>query len=248
MKLGTENKKSVIALAVLGSLAAYMVYSQLLSGPSATPAPGAVAHSGEIADALPATADKAPVPDVSRAAQDAAPRSNARSKTNDFHPKLRSKKKEERNAGIVNVDPTLRKDLWDRAMEVPPAGGERDLFQILKTPPVHQAAALPTTPEPKVFPFVGPRPPVPPAPPPPPPPPPPPTPITLKYFAYSALHPDGKRTAYFLDSDDTILEAVEGTMLKGRYRIVQIGLEKVLVEDTVEKRRQSINFEPEGTG
>jgi hypothetical protein len=129
---------------------------------------------------------------------------------------------------------------------VPPAGGERDLFQISKTPPV-KLAELPKGPETKIYAFVGPRLPPPPAPPPPPPPPTPPAPIPLKYYGYSAIRPDGKRTAYFMDGED-ILEAIEGTTLKGRYRIVQIGLDKVLVEDMLEKRRQSVNIEPEVTG
>jgi hypothetical protein len=37
-------------------------------------------------------------------------------------------------------------------------------------------------------------------------------------------------------------------VLKGRYRIVQIGVDKVLVEDTQDKRRQPLNLEPEVTG
>ena len=39
MKLGLENRKQVYAVVVLGVIAAYMVYSQLLSGPSSSPAP-----------------------------------------------------------------------------------------------------------------------------------------------------------------------------------------------------------------
>jgi hypothetical protein len=242
MKLGGENKKAVYALIGCGSLAAYMVYSQFFTGPTYKPVQP---PSGDIVAEAAAASDKSSGPDISRASEDAAPRP-ARSKTGEFRPIFISKKKEDRIANIANIDPTLRLDLLARVMKVPPAGGERDLFQILKSPPVKETVAL-TGPETKVHPFVGPR-----LPPPPPPPPPPaaapaPPPIPLRYFGYSAVHPDGTRTAYFLDGDE-ILEADEGAILKGRYRIVQIGLDKVLVEDTVERRRQPINIEPEAMG
>jgi hypothetical protein len=248
MKLGAENKKKVYALAVLGVVAAYMVYSQLLSGPSYTPAPAPAATAGDSAAASPATAPAAPEkssgPDISRAGTPAA-RSGTASKNSEFHPVLRSKKPEER-PDVSKIDPTLRLDLMFKVMDVPPAGADRDLFQILTAPPV-KVTELAKKDEPKVPRFVGPRPPPPPRPDPPPPPPPPPEPIPLKFYGFSTLRPDGKRTAYFLDGDD-ILEAVEGTTLKGRYRIVQIGLDKVLVEDTQAKRRQSVSLEPEAKG
>jgi len=249
MKIGAENKKSVYALAVLGVVAAYMVYSQLLSGPSYTSAPAPAAKTGDGAAASPAAPPAAPEkssgPDISRAGTPAA-RSGTGSKSNEFHPVLRSKKLEER-PDVSKIDPTLRLDLMSKVMEVPPAGGDRDLFQILKTPPV-KVTELAQKDEPKVpRGFVGPRLPPPPRTDPPPPPPPPPEPIPLKFYGFSTLRPDGRRTAYFLDGDE-ILEAVEGTTLKGRYRIVQIGLDKVLVEDTQAKRRQSVNLEPEAKG
>jgi hypothetical protein len=241
MKIGAENKKSVYALAVLGVFAAYMVYSNFFSGPSYAPStPAPVRPSADTSEPPPAaTPEKGAGPDISRA--------GSHSKTAEFHPALRPKKKEDRIANIENVDPTIRFDLLDTAMHVPPAGGDRDLFQISKTPPVTQTAAVLKGPEPNVYRFVGPHPPGPPPGPPPPPPTPPPTPVPFRYFGYSAVHPDGKRTAYFLDGEE-ILAADEGAVLKGRWRIVQIGLDKVLVEDTREKRRQPVNIEPELTG
>jgi hypothetical protein len=249
MKITSGNKKSIYALAVLGPIAAYLVYSNLLSGPSyPTVRPPAPGGNSETAAATP---DKAG-PDISRA-QDAPARPSSRAKETEFRPKLRSKKKEDQIAHIEDIDPTLRLDLLAKVMKVPPAGGERDLFQIAKTPPVKAAAPEQLAGvEPKVQPyvFVGPRLP---APPPPPPAPPPPhvTPIPLKYYAVSSIRPDGKRTAYFISpgpDGDEILEATEGTVLKGRYRIVQISVDKVVIEDTQEKRRQPVNIEPEVTG
>jgi hypothetical protein len=129
---------------------------------------------------------------------------------------------------------------------VPQAGGERDLFQILKAPPVHETAQLKGE-EPHVGKIYGP-----PAPPPPPPPPPdpntvPPPPIPLKYYGFCTERNNGKKTAYFLDNDE-IIQATEGTTLKGRYRVVRIGLNVVVMEDTQSKRQQNLPLEPEMAG
>jgi hypothetical protein len=72
-------------------------------------------------------------------------------------------------------------------------------------------------------------------------------PLALKYYGYTNERPDGKRTAYFLDGEE-IVEGIEGATVKGHYRIVQIGLERVVVEDTIDKRRQFLNLEPEAAG
>jgi hypothetical protein len=72
--------------------------------------------------------------------------------------------------------------------------------------------------------------------------------IPFKFYGTSAVHPDGTRTAYFLipgatPEPDEILMANEGTILKNHFRIVQIGADKVLVEDTQDKTRQSLYME-----
>ena len=127
-------------------------------------------------------------------------------------------------------------------MKVPAAGGERDLFQILKSPPVK--AELLGKVEPIVKPFVpyGPRTPLPPQPqttivPPEK----PPAPITFKFYGTSAIHPDGTRTGYFIvpgatPDADRIFMANEGTVVEGHFRIVQIGADKCTIEDTTDKR------------
>lgn len=243
MKLGTENKTKVGFLVVLGLVAAYLVYTNVLSGP---PSPAVsrppVRDAGlEAPVPLPGGALQAP-----QSEQKAPPRPGLRNSAKEFRPALRSKKKEQQ-IDVRTVDPRLRLDLLAKVMAVPPAGGERDLFQIMKGPPVKETAAV-KGPEPKVFPFTGPRQPPPPPAPRGPEPPPPPEPIPLKYYALVTERSDGKRTAYFVDNDNEILEGVEGATLKGRYRIVQIGPDKVLIEDTQQKRRQTVNLEPEISG
>ena len=228
-----QNKKAVYALAILGPIALYSIYSNL-----APDTPKSTART----DTAAVRPTEGSAPDISRSTS-ATARPSSKGKNGEFRPPLRSKKKEERAPDPVNIDPTIRFDLLAKVNAVPPAGGLRDLFQITKGPPV-AAVILKPADEVKIFPVQGPRQPPPPPPPAPTPGPPPPEPITLKYYGYTMQRPDGKRTAYFLDADE-ILQAIEGETLKGRYLIVQIGLDKVLVEDKVQKRRQSVNIEPE---
>ncbi len=255
MKIGAENKKSVYALSVLGVVAAYLVYSNFFSGPTyktVTPQTASTPSDPSADIAVPAPASgKNSGPDISQAKSKVG---KSKSKNGEFHPVYIAKKKEDR-PDITKLDPTIRFDLLARAMKVPQAGGERDLFQISKTPPI-KATALADANEPKIKPFIpyGPQKPLPPAPPPQPGPPPPPAPMVIpfKFYGTSAVHPDGKRTAYFIipgataDTDE-ILMADEGQVLKSHFRIVQIGVDKVLVEDTQDKRKQPLNIEKEAT-
>src|ERR1035438_7911270 len=75
----------------------------------------------------------------------------------------------------------------------------------------------------------------------------PPPPIPLKYYGFCTERTNGKKTAYFLDNDE-IIQATEGTTLKGRYRVVRIGLNVVVMEDTQSKRQQNLPLEPEMAG
>ncbi len=87
-----------------------------------------------------------------------------RSRCDEFHPTLRSKRKEEQ-IDPLTVDPTLRLDLLAKVQNVKLDGGQRNLFQFGKP---EQVADL-KGPEPKIVPkreAMGP----PEAPPPPPPP------------------------------------------------------------------------------
>jgi hypothetical protein len=74
------------------------------------------------------------------------------------------------------------------------------------------------------------------------------SPIPFKFYGVSEAHPDGTRTAYFTAASpagEEILMANQGTVLKNRFRIVEIGVDKVLVEDIQAKRRVALNIEKE---
>ena len=252
MKLGAENRNKVYALAVLGVLAAYLVYSNFFSGPSYKPVtPQSVRNEAgsDTAATAGATPDHGSGPDISQAKSKVGKGVAAKAKTGEFHPEYIPKKKEDR-PDVATIDPTIRFDLLDRAMKVPQAGAERDLFQISKTPPVK--AQLAST-EPRVKPFIpyGPRAPVKPGPPLP-----PgraveaPLVVPFKYYGVSRILPDGTRTAYFIapgTDGDEIMMANEGTVLKKNFRIVQISADRVVVEDTQDKRRAILNMEKEPT-
>jgi len=254
MKFWSGSKTSLYALIVLGGLAVYMVYSQFFSGPTYKPVTPQSARIEVPSDgAPPATPapEKSSGPNISQAKGKVGRGSSSKAKNGEFHPAVLPKKVEDR-PDVSTLDPTIRFDLLDRIMKVPQAGATRDLFQISKTPPLTQIARL-DGPETIVHPFVpyGPRLPQPPTPTPPPPPPPPMV-IPFKFYGTSAVHPDGKRTAYFIipgatPDTDEIFMADEGGVVKSRFRIVTILADRVVVEDVNDKRKQPLIMEKENT-
>jgi hypothetical protein len=224
MKLGLENKKKTAFLGGLLLLCGYLVYTNVLSGP---PAP-----SGGRQTVAPAAEREAPPVIAPPAA--AAPRVQASAgRSDEFHPVLRSKHQEER-INPMEVDPTLHLELLEKLQEATSDSGGRNLFQFSAPPPPPQTqTAKLNLPEPVVTPQPQPVVPALPLQPPPPPP------IPLKYYGLSTARANGKKTAFFLDGD-TILMAGEGALLQKRYRVVRIGVNSVVLEDTQLKREQSV--------
>ena len=248
IKLGTENKKSVYALAILGVVAAIAVYSSFFSDSTPTAPPKSAAVTERERAAAEIAGAPAPIPSTAPASQTAsAPRQlgATRSRGDEFHPSLRSKRKEDQ-IDPLTVDPTLRLDLLAKVQNARLDGGQRNLFQFGK--PVEVAVLK--GPEP-IIPVkreaMGPQP----LPPPPPPPGPapilPPPPITMKYYGLATKRIDGKRTAFFLDGEEIIL-ATEGMTVKRRYKIVRINVESVVIEDTDVKREQTVKISEDAGG
>jgi hypothetical protein len=249
MKFGTEDKKKVWVLAALGVVAAYFVYSNLFSDSSPAPAPkSALVTDRERIAAEAAGTAPASVPGPLATAQSSAPPRQlgaaSRSRGDEFHPSLRSKRKEDQ-IDPLTVDPTLHLDLLAKVQNVKLDGGQRNLFQFGPAETAHLAGE-----EPKIVPKrprMGPEPPAPPAPPPPPPPPPPMAPITMKYYGLATKRIDGKKTGFFLDGDEIIL-ATEGMIVKKRYKIVRINPETVVVEELEVKRQQTLKIAEDAGG
>jgi len=240
MKLGAENKKSVYWLAGLGVVAVYFFYSNVLSD-SSTPAPAPAPKAAVVTERERLAAEA-----TGTVAVPTPPRQlgSSRSRGDEFHPSLRSKRKEDQ-IDPLTVDPTLRLDLLAKVQSVKLEGGQRNLFQFGKSEPV----AVLKGPEP-IIPVarekMGPKPFTPPPPPAPVVPPQPP-PITMKYYGLATKRIDNKKTAFFLDGEDIIL-AVEGMTVKKHYRIVRISSDSVVVEDTDFKREQTVRISEDAGG
>jgi hypothetical protein len=233
MNLGAEPKK-IAMLAGLVVVGGYVFYSNVLAGPE-TEKPKTVEQS------------VAPVPGQSIVAgRGPAPRKTLRiSRTEAWVPKLPTRPEDKPN--YATVDPTLRLDLLAKVQAVEPEGGARSLFQFSLAPPTEATPTQVAAIHPKQR-LIGPE-----LPPPPPPPPPkvveqPPPPITLKFYGYSTPRADGQKRAFFLDGDD-IFVAAEGEIVKKRYRVVQIQVNSVIMEDTQYKNnRQTLILQQEQAG
>ena len=225
MKLGAEPKK-IAFLGVLVLLAAYIVYTNMTSSdaPPRTPEPVRTQPAAEVS---------APPPETRT-----APTSrSARGGSQEFRPSLKPRRPEDR-LDPSTVDPTLRLDLLAKLQTIRVAGGMRSLFEFSAAPP----PPAPRTPDPKIIPkpvrFMGPLP----APPPGAVPvvhlPPPPA-INLRFYGYVSSPRPGVKRAFFLDGED-IFVVSEGDTIKRRYRIVRIGVNSVVVEDTEYKNQQTL--------
>ena len=141
------------------------------------------------------------------------------------------------------VDPTLRLNLLAKLRDVTVSGGGRSLFDFATAPApkVEIAKVKPILPGgAKKAAFIGPVRPEPPKPKVEPPPPP----IPLKFYGFTKVVHQGQKQAFFLEGDD-IFVAGEGDVIKNRYKVVQIGINSALVEDTSNKHQQRLPLETE---
>ncbi|MBY0505786.1 MAG: hypothetical protein K2X03_17860 [Bryobacteraceae bacterium] len=223
MKLGAETQK-VALLSLLGLVLVYVVYTNLIAGPSDDPIP--------VKSGLPAAAPtKAPV-----AAKTQAPPSLGKKgrQAADFRPSLRPKPDEVRD--LTTVDPSLQMELLAKLRTVTYTGAGRNLFEFAGGGPV-----APTTPDPKIIPGAKPAAPKPQRaqaiypmyqPPAPPPPKPRAPPINMKYYGF--VSNSGRavnRKGFFLDGDEIIVVG-EGDVIKSRYKVLRIGLTSAEMQDT----------------
>ena len=236
-KIGAEDKKKVFWL---GGLVVVLVgvFIWNSSGSSSSPSPGPAT--------APKAADKTPGALGPRTATPAImpPHRSGRGPTSvdDFRPTLKLPD----NTDVGKIDPTLKLDLLAKLKKVDMEGGARSLFDFGQPPP---------PPTPKVDPIkVGPLPggpngkgpekppePAKPAGPPPPPP------IPLKFYGYSTAAQNGPRRAFFLNGDD-IFVAGENDMIQNRYKVIRIGVNSAVVEDTSSKHQQTLQLVEELPG
>jgi len=233
IKLGAEPKKVAI-LAALLLAAGYFFISNRNSG-----------DSGASAKSAPATAPPVLIPKTNARP---AGHSNRAAKTGlgksdkEFRPRIGKTEID------PNVDPTLHLNLLAKLQDVKVEGVGRSLFEI-GAAPAAVVAKEPAPIKPAAKPFVGPMPLPPPAPEVKPPTPRAPQ-IPLKFYGFVNPSRTDIKRAFFLDGEDIII-AAEGELVKKRYKILRIGVNSAVVEDTTFKgdnTQQTLPLEAEMNG
>ncbi len=225
--VGTGDKKKVAILAGLGvALVVVWFINRTPSAPEQA--------APQRAQVRPNPLGPRNLPEVSSGPRVATRTSSSsqRGSIADFRPTLKVKE----DTDVSKIDPSIHLDLLARVKNVAMTGGSRSLFEFAQPP------APPGAPPPVVaaiHPVMGPAYTQPPPPPPPPVKPPPP-PIPLKFYGYSGTaRSSGLRSAFFLDGDDIVI-ANETDMVRNRYKIVRIGVNSAVVEDTTNKNQQTL--------
>jgi hypothetical protein len=227
MNLGLENKRNTAILCGLALVCGYMLYKNVLAGPSLPPAASRPAAVAGAVDAPPA---------ISTPSRPAPRTPVARGRNEEFHPALIPKRQEDRPV-LSQIDPRLHLELLAKLRDVADQGNGRNLFQFGPPPPPPGAklnAKLPNVIEPVLTDNRPVAPPLPAAAPPPPPPP-------FKYYGVITDRVTGRKTAFFLEGEE-IYKAAEGEMVKKRYRVVRFGVSSVVLEDTELKRQSTLQL------
>ncbi len=231
--IGAEPKK----IAILGALLAVAAYFYFSSGGG--PEPAASVRPG----AAPAMeGSRLPTREISRTHRS----SRSVRAVEEFRPSLKPSKYADIDRN--SVDPTLHLDLLAKLKSVKADSGTRSIFDFGLGAPAPVSAAGIKEPAPIIpkWRFIGPKPPprkvdlakiTPPAPP-----------IPLKFYGFVNQTKAGVKRAFFLDGDDIIV-ASEGQLVKNRYKIVRIGINSAVVEDTqFEHHQQTLPLVEEITG
>ena len=240
--VGAEPKKlAILVVLLVGAGGAYYWTSRpdVPAGANTTPATPAVSTPA------------APSPSTSSSSPGNSPTSAPRATTSSYGPRTATRGGRTSSSGddfrptlklpdgmdVSRIDPTLKLDLMAKVRNVSIEGGSRSLFEFYTPPPP------PPPPVPKPQPIV-PKPLTeaemkaaeakkgPPQPPPPPP-------IPLKFYGYSGAQRSNVRRAFFLSGED-IVQAGENEILLNRYKIIRIGVNSAVVEDTVAKNQQTL--------
>jgi len=222
--LGANRKN----LMILGVLAVILVGVFIYDSSSSTP-------SAPVVSANPAAVATAPQPlKQFPSAPSAPPRSRQESsRVEDFRPSLKIKE----GTDVSKIDPTVHVELLAKLKDEPMSGGARSVFAFGTAPPPPAPGVDPIHPGQAAAHAMGPPPPPPPPTAPPPKTDAPPPPIPLKFYGYSAK--GGTKRAFFLDGDD-IQVAGENDLIRNRYKVIRIGVNSVVVEDTQTKHQQTL--------
>ena len=237
MKLGAEPKKiAILAGLILVAIVVFMINTTDDRPAGSSPA----AQPGTPAAQRPA-GNAAASPERSGVQR---PAGRNRGGT-EFKPRVGARRGEQR-VDPATIDPTLRLDLLAKLQEVKVEGPRRSVFDFSQPPapkpdPKQVAAAKTPVPSPIVKPEE-PKPETPAAPAKPQAPP-----IPLKFYGYLSRTAQPAKRAFFMEGDEIHVVA-EGDMVKKRYKIVRIGVNSVVVEDTQFGQQQTLPLLEEQPG
>jgi hypothetical protein len=233
-KVGAEPKK----MAILGGLFAVLLVVYLTNRNPGVPEQSATLNPPATAPvplkSLPVRSASAPPTPLPPQRNNAARRDSAA--IQDFKPSLKLPE----GMDVSRIDPSLKSDLLARLQQLPAEGGERSLFEF-------GAAPKPNTPTPTVAPVKPQTPPAPPTPTAAAPPKPVVAPILLKFYGYVGDAKGTSKRALFLDGEDIVV-AGENDMIRNRYKVIRIGVNSAVVEDTTNKNQQTLPLVEELAG
>jgi hypothetical protein len=235
MKMGAERKKIVILVAlVVVAIVVYFINSTgSETGPPSAQRPPA-------AGGTPSAVVRPPADNARDTTQRAG---RGRASSTEFRPSMRPRRGEER-PDPTTIDPTLRLDLLARLQQVKVEGPRRSLFdfgqpEAPKPDPKEVAAAKKPVPSPLVPEEAKDKPkePEPPKAPP----------VPMKFYGYLSRSATPAKRAFFIEGEE-IHVVSEGDLVNKRYKIVRIGVNSVVVEDTQFKQEQTVPLLEEQPG
>ena len=236
-QLGAEPKK----LAILGGLAVVLIVVYLINRTPDVPQQAASITPPAARNPVPLESPGARARSVQNAAgltPQAAPETGStrrgQAAIQDFKPTLKLPD----GVDVSRIDPALKLNLLAQLQNLPLEGGERSLFEFGSAPkpktatptvaPVKPITPLPTL-ETSGVPATPPKPVIPP--------------IPLKYYGYvsdsRAVAPGAAKRAFFLDGEDIVV-AGENDVIRNRFKIIRIGVNSAVVEDTTNKNQQTL--------
>ena len=126
---------------------------------------------------------------------------------------------------LAALDPTLRVDLLERSKHVQYAGESRTIFQFYTPPPPPAPAAPPVIESPA---SARPSPSMP-----------QPVSMPLKFYGIASRPGSSYKKAFLTDGEEIFI-GEEGDMIAKRYKIIQIRVNSIEMEDSRDKRRQQL--------
>ena len=221
MELGANNK-SLIQLAVALTVLAVVMYVQFFSGSGGSPATSATATRPVPAQAI----ERPPEPTFRTASQ--PPAANLAT-SQELNPAADATLRKELLERVRAIEaPVVDRNIFNFGRPKPPeiAGPTREEAQLAQAKleaAVRKPAPKPERPAPKPAPKAA-RPP------------------NWKYYGLASAADSEAKQAFLLDGEEILLASI-GSLLQGRYRITDIGLQAVELEDTEENQQFSIPLE-----